>query len=257
MRTVPVCPIRFAIVFQTFVVAFRECAELLLIASALLGAARAAGRFDLVARIAQGIALGLVLGLACAAGYLVLPESAWRDGLLMLAAGVVTLVAVSRVFASGRSVDREATAAFEDWMQAPLAPVLLAGFALFCTWREVVEATFLLRTAWSETDATAFATGLVGALVAAGACALAYRRLVLRAGMATVFRVSALLVAYLAAELVVDGLTKLVGGHAPALDAFLDDGPYRTWTLVLLVSVPALQWLTLAWRDTARVSASR
>ena len=250
--------------FEAFVVIAREACELLLILLALSHAARRGGRPALMQWATGGVLAGFAAAWAIVSA---LPPSGmneWFDIGLTFGFGLSLALVSCGTMASLAGVGAQATRMLDDWVAHPFAGLAVLAFAAFSALREALEALVLLRFISVQEPIADVAIGIGLGLLACVLLALAWRALAAHRGTRWTFRLSAVILFVLGAQMVleavVDTLVRGVAGemlarigHAMLPD--LENGS-RYWVLCLLLALIPLALWTRAWWRQAGSSAS-
>lgn len=243
--------------FEAFVVIAREACELLLILLALSHAARRGGRPGLM----QWAGAGVLVGLAAAWGIVAaLPPSGmneWLDIGLTFGFGLSLALVSCGTMASLTGVGARATEMLDNWVAHPAAGVVVFVFSAFSALREALEALILIRFISAQEPLQDVALGIVLGVIACGLLVLAWRALAAHRGTRWTFRLSALILFVLGAQMVIEAvaetLVRGVGGQAfvrlgYAMLPYLENGD-RYWMLsAVLAMIPLALWARVWWR---------
>lgn len=247
--------------FDAFFILLRETAELFLCAEAL----RQCLREREAAEHSSSIKRGVILGFAFAAVLVASASAAPVDPRLVAAAtvlfGAAMMCFAVGMLASARSIRAGIGSALERWtarLRTPTAVVLIMAFA---TTRETIEVAVFLQRAWSESGASDAIAGALLGLVASMLLWRAYRSVGTRAGLLVAFRLSALMLAFVSADLIVGGLEMLaraewtIAPQSPLIALLVEhadsDAP-RGWIYAILMLGPVTVFLRDWWNETAR-----
>ena len=244
--------------FEAFVVVAREACELLLILLAISHAARRGCRPQLVHWAVAGVAFGFA-----GAGALVsaLPPSGmneWLDIGLTFGFGLsLALVSCGTMASLGR-VGAQATQLLDTWVTHRAAALAVTAFAVFSALREALEALILIRFISAQEPAADVAWGIGLGLVACGLLAAAWRALAAHRGTRWTFRLSAVILFVLGAQMVIEAVVEtLVRGVGGALFSrlgysmlpYIENGD-RYWVLcATLAVIPLALWTRAWWRQ--------
>lgn len=246
--------------FEAFVVVAREACELLLILLSLSHAARRGARPELLHWALVGVAAGFA---AAAAIVSALPPSGmneWFDIALTFGFGLSLALVSCGTMASLARVGAQATDLLDTWVAHRAAGVAVLAFGAFSALREALEALVLIRFISAQEPAADVAWGIALGLAACGLLALAWRALAARRGTRWTFRLSAVILFVLGAQMVIEAvattLVRGVGG-APfarmghAMLPYLENGE-RYWMLCAgLALIPLGLWTRAWWRQAA------
>ncbi|SFN27444.1 hypothetical protein [Variovorax sp. OV329] len=243
--------------FEAFVVIAREAGELLLILLALSHAARRGGRPALMRWAGAGVLAGFAGAWAIVAA---LPPSGmneWLDIALTFGFGLSLALVSCGTMASLAGVGERATELLDTWAAHPAAGVAVFAFGAFSALREALEALILIRFISAQEPAHDVALGIVLGLVACGLLALAWRALAAHRGTRWTFRLSAVILFVLGAQMVIEAvvetLVRGVGGQmlvrlGYAMLPYLENGE-RYWMLCAgLALIPLALWTRVWWR---------
>lgn len=245
----------------TFAITLRELAELALIVATLGACLRESHPLRWVRWMWLSAVLGMLIGGALGASLLDWAEMDLRSTSVVhiaVALGIVFMVSTSLIAESRIALETRARLA--GALAHPMAPWLVAGFACFFAGREVFEIVVLVNSVWKPEKAAAQLSGVALGGVVALALALSWKRVGARVEGLALFRLSALVTAVVAVELLLDG----VGGYLYAegtarpgyqwmVDASraLEAGGWVGWVCAALLAAPALQVFRSIWRSTA------
>lgn len=247
--------------FEAFVVIARETCELLLILLALSLAARRAGRPGLIRWALAGVVAGFAGAAAIVAALPPTGMSEWFDIALTFGFGLSLALVSCGTMASLSGVGAQATRVLDAWVTHPAAGFAVLVFAAASALREALEALLLIRFLSAQEPAADVAWGIALGLVACALLALAWKALQARRGTRWTFRLSALILFVLGAQMVVEAvaetLVRGVGGEwssrlGYAMLPYLENGD-RAWVLcAVLATVPLAMWARAWWRQAAR-----
>lgn len=248
--------------FQAFLIIGRESVELLLVCLALREWAFHAGRPELVRWIAAGVPVGLA---AAAAVIAALPPSGmneWVDIALTCGFGLSIALLSCGTMASMSGIGAHVTARFDAFLARPSAGLPVLAFVAFSALREALESFLLLRFVAASHGAEAVAWGLVLGIVACALLAAAWRTLEANRRTHIVFRLTAVVLFVLGAQMILEALAEVLvrgvaGGELTrlgrALSPYLENGD-RQWMLcVALAAIPLVAWTRAWWRRAGRI----
>lgn len=251
--------------FEAFVVIAREAGELLLILLALSHAARRGGRPELVRWAVAGVLAGFA---AAGAIFSALPPSGmneWFDIALTFVFGLSLALVSCGTMASLGGVGAQATRLLDDWVAHRSAALAVLAFGAFSALREALEALVLIRFISAQESLGDVALGVGLGLLACALLALAWRALAAHRGTRWTFRLSAVILFVLGAQMVieavVDTLVRGVAGDplarlGHALMPYLENGS-RYWVLCLLLAlIPLALWTRTWWRQASRSAST-
>lgn len=246
--------------FQAFVVTSREACELLLVVFALLAWTRRAERPELGRWVLAGVPAGFAIAAAVLAA---LPPSGlneWFDIALTFFVGLSLALLSSGTMASVAGIGRHATRVFDAWFAKRPAGALLLAFVAFGALRETLEAVLLVRFIAARESSEDVAWGIGLGLLACALLATAWRALRDRRGAHRVFRLSAVILFVLGAQMMIEAMAEAllrgVGGRgathlAHTLQPYLEEGD-RYWMLcAALAAIPLALWTREWWRRAA------
>lgn len=251
--------------FDSLVVVARELAEILLICGTLWASLARSGQTGLRRYVVIGVSAGALAGCAIALAVLSEPAPNWPSTLASLVFAAIVLYCATRALTSASGISRASDSFVEQWSGAWTAPAVGLLSALVAM-REFAEITVFLRSfgpwyGWGETMAGA----LLGVL-AIGLLAGVWSMPALRARLSMLFRLSALLLALLAIELLLSAMGSLFallherhGYEAPSSWAapFMRGGAWHGWTCAALMVYPTLRVVRDWWRESALRAVSR
>jgi len=243
--------------FQAFVATAREACELFLVVLTMIAAVRRAGQPEL----ARWIGAGVLAGVALAGGVLaILPPSGmdpWLDIGLTFGFGLSLALVSCGSMASVSTIDRHATDLLERWLAHPAVGIGLLAVAALSALREALELLLLIRFIAEQTPLQDVARGVGLGLAACALLAAAWRALVAHRATHWVFRLSAVAVFVLGAQMAIEAMAEVLlrgvagarmAGLGQSLGPYLEDGD-RYWQLnLLLAAVPLLLWARTWWR---------
>ncbi|MDN4592035.1 hypothetical protein DBA29_26490 [Xenophilus aerolatus] len=244
--------------FQAFVIVSREGCELLLVSLALWAALRDAGRTELIRWAAAGLCVGAS---GAAATILLLPGSGlseWFDIALTFCFGLSLALVSTGTMASVADVGTQAMRTLERWLAHRGAGVAVLVFLALSTLREVLEAFLLLRFVAAGQPPADMAWGTALGLLACALLASAWQLLRHRRGAHWAFRLSAVALFVLGAQMMlaaaVEVLLRGVGGHAPSRVArafvpYLEEGDRYWVSCLVLALIPLSVWSRKWWRN--------
>lgn len=246
--------------FEAFIVIAREACELLLILLALSHAARRGGRPHLLHWALAGVVLGFGSAWAIVAA---LPPSGmneWLDIGLTFGFGLSLALVSCGTMASLAGVGAQATELLDTWVTHRAAAVAVFAFGAFSALREALEALILIRFISAQEPIADVAWGIALGLAACGLLAIAWRALAAHRGTRWTFRLSAVILFVLGAQMVVEAVVEtMVRGVGGALFArvgysmlpYIENGD-RYWLLcAALALVPLALWTRAWWRQAA------
>ena len=247
--------------FEAFVVVVRETCELLLILLSLSLAARRAGRPSLIQWALAGVAVGFAGGAVIVAALPPTGMNEWFDIALTFGFGLSLALVSCGAMASLSGVGAQATRVLDAWVAHPSAGIVVLVFAAASALREALEALLLIRFVSAQEAAADVAWGVALGLASCTLLALAWKALQARRGTRWAFRLSALILFVLGAQMVIEAvaetLVRGVGGTwfsrlGYAMLPYLEHGD-RSWVLcVVLATVPLALWARAWWRQAAR-----
>lgn len=175
----------------------------------------------------------------------------WLDIGLTFGFGLLLALVSSGTMASLAGVDAQAGDWLDDWVSHRAASLAVFLFATFSALRETLEALVLIRFISAQEPASDVALGIVLGLVAIVLLAIAWRAIALRRGTRWSFRLSAVILFVLGAQMMVEAVAETLmrgaGGAmfsrvGYALLPYLENGD-RYWMLcVALALIPLTLW---------------
>ena len=241
--------------FDAFAITLRELAELILIVGSLHVCLRESRRFSLIKYVGWGLGLGLAP--AAALSVLLMDASVDRN----VSAGLSTLMAVgilvmaTSMAASVRQIRGRVHLFHEAWLDSQAAPFLVVAFVALSAFRESLEIAVFVRAIGARSGMADAAAGVLLGVAATGLLLPAWQWLHLRARLLLAFRVSALLLALLAIQLLLYSVADLLripelrdDGVAWALTVapFFEEGARHAWLCAVLM-LPPLYWVLRGW----------
>lgn len=246
--------------FDAFFITLREAAELLLCAEALRNCLRERGLHALLVHVRLGVAGGVAVA---AAVLLALTQATFDPRIGALAtivfAGAMMFLAVG-MLCSVRSLRTGMSTSVNAWIDRACTPLTVAAIMGLVTAREVIEIAIFLRGAWSDAGPGDVVTGALLGIVASFLVWVAYRATGARAGLYAAFRISALLLALISAELLVSGLDTLADAQArldpqstaaTGFNLVVEHGAQEGWLFVLLMLFPTFAFLRGWWTESS------
>lgn len=243
--------------FQAFIIVSREGCELLLVLLALWTALRDHERPELIRWGIGGLAAGLVLAGVTIAHLPSTGLSEWFDITLTFGFGISLALVSTGTMASLADIDSKATARLEAWLAHRAAGPAVAVFVVLSTWREVLEAFLLLRFIAAGQESEELAWGVSLGLAACVLLGLAWQRLRHGRGARWAFRLSAVILFVLGAQMMIDAVVETllrgVGGAgstqvARSFVPFLEEGDHYWISCLVLAIVPVAIWSRRWWR---------
>lgn len=251
--------------FNAFFVVFRESAELLICVAALRAClqSRMPGGRDAV--VAAGCAAGAAIALGLLATLSGVAVDPRLSPLLTIAFAVTMMLMAVGMLTSVGSLRESVSSWSARWLDRACHPLVIGGFAAFITSREILEVVLFLQGAWQEAadpaqllQGAALGVGLAAGLLAAYPFVARSRptRWMLHFG----FRLSALLLAVVAVELLVGGLADFVSHHgdahpdsliASAGNVLLDGSTREALLAALLMLLPAVAFVRSWWNEAS------
>lgn len=232
--------------FDALLVVMRESAELLLICAAVFTWLAHAGRSRLWPAPVAGVGLGLLAAWALFAAVQTPAFPVWLDALLTLGFALLVLTLSTHALGSFGAIARSLPgffAAAPRWA-GPVAFAIAALAAL----REMLEVLVFLRGVAHHHGSAAMGTGALLGLLATALLVLLWRVTPLRrAPLRWLFRLSSLLLSWLAIQLLLDALAQLAQWWALAqgdprpqawLVPFVDGGDWHGPLCVALMLIP-------------------
>ena len=245
--------------FEALVVTLREGIEAALVVGIILIYLRKTGRGALERPVYWGLAAGILGSLACAVlvAALGIQEEAYEGWLMIVSAVLVTTMVIWMLRSSRRlkqdiearveAIARREPAAGGDGGKAPAVAAGLFGLTFLLVLREGVETVLFLAAVDLTTDALlAFFAGLVGIALAV-LFGVSFVRGTARVDLPRFFKVTAVVLFVLAAQLLIGGLHEFgergtipIGAREMRLI-----GPIVRNNVILLVSLLALPLVVL------------
>lgn len=244
--------------FEAFVVIARETCELLLILLALSHAARRGGRPELFRWALAGVAAGFAAAWAIVWA---LPPSGmneWLDIALTFGFGLSLALVSCGTMASLGGVGAQATQLLDTWVAHRAAALAVVAFGAFSALREALEALVLIRFISAQESAADVAWGIALGLAACALLAAAWRALAVHRGTRWTFRLSAVVLFVLGAQMVVEALVEtLMRGVGGALFTrvghsmlpYVENGDRYWLGCLILAIIPLILWTRAWWRQ--------
>ena len=221
--------------FDALLVVMRESAELLLICAALFTWLAHGGQARAWPPLAAGAALGLALAWLLFAALRGLALPVWLDALLTLSCALLVLLLSTHALGSFGAIARGLPHFLPPADTRWAGPAVFAIVALAAL-REMLEVLVFLRGLARQHGDGAVGLGALLGLLATAVLALAWRFTPLRrAPLRMLFRLSSLLLCWLAIQLLLDALAQLAQWRAPAWSGV-------DWTAVLAPFVAGGDW---------------
>jgi len=208
-----------------------------------------------------GVAVGFATGWAMVAA---LPPSGmneWLDIALTFGFGLTLTLVSSGTMASLGRVDAQAGEWLDDWVSHRAANLAVFLFATFSALRETLEALVLIRFISAQEPSSDVAVGIALGLIACALLAVAWRAIAARRGTRWSFRLSAVILFVLGAQMMIEAVAETLmrgaGGAmftrvGYALLPYLENGE-RYWMLcVVLALIPLVLWTRDWWRKVGR-----
>jgi len=238
--------------FESLVITLREGIEAALVVGIIILYLRRTGRAALVRAVYGGLAAGILASIACAAVFVALQvsEEAYEGWLMILGSAlVITLVIWMLRAARGlkREIESKVEAIATRTGGSRVAAAGLFGLTAILVLREGVETVIFLAAVNLTTDALlSFLGGLLGLGVAV-LFGVSFVRGTARVDLARFFKVTAVVLFMLAAQLLIGGLHEL--GERGSIPIGRDEmrliGPIVKSDAIVIVSLLALPLIAL------------
>ena len=263
MKIVPDLTACEVVLFDAFLVTWREFAEALLIVVMFRACFARAGRGEMLPLIRQGVLMALVAIALSIAGLLTLEsESAFEALCTIVAALSVALMAMG-VAASGRGIDRKVSGFLLTWMESPRSTVAVLGMIVFLVLREGLELFVMLRSIQQVQGEQAAVVGALLGLVAVFLTTKIWTWARSRFGLMMAFRASAVLLLALAVKMLIHGGEELLrmqwlpidhGYWEQVAEPFRQGGDLYVWLYMALFMPPLMffiksWWLEASWKE--------
>ncbi|MFT4172334.1 MAG: hypothetical protein QM639_07225 [Rhodocyclaceae bacterium] len=241
--------------FEVFVVVARELGEALLLIAALRLVARETRR----PLVRSPIVWSALAGAIAAALLTTLVTTATLDArvsaLITIAFALSVLLAATSTFASANSLYGRVEDTVDSWLQRLARGRAVVGVAFIVAFREMLEvAVFLSR---AQTPFWSLDMFITMVLVAVTFTALigAFRSMATRKSLLIAFRLSALLLALAAVQLLLDGSAALLGALSSAwalrFAPVFEGGTWHAYAVGMLMIPVLIEFVGNWWKETA------